>query len=110
LLDSSSLEQDHENYATIDNVRSFVVASGVSKVDISLEDIETILNVLVYDGKIERLPGTPTSYRAKTNWTLTTRTVLTEIPCGVCPVIRFCSDQGPITPAKCPYYQAWLDY
>lgn len=77
--------------------------------DISLEDIESILNVLVYDGKIEKIPGTSGHYRA-INWSFPIKPVLNEIPCGVCPVIRFCSDQGPITPAKCDYYQAWLDY
>jgi DNA-directed RNA polymerase III subunit RPC6 len=87
------------------------MTSGVSKVDVSKEDIESILNVLVYDGKIRKVPGTSSSYQVMRRYGGGSfKTPFVEIPCGVCPVIKLCSDKGPITPRTCRYYQSWLEY
>lgn len=34
---------------------------------------------------------------------------LTATPCGVCPVINQCSEDGLITPSTCIYMTQWLD-
>lgn len=39
--------------ATIDELCEFIKTSGISKVDLSREDIQTIINTLVYDSIIE---------------------------------------------------------
>jgi DNA-directed RNA polymerase III subunit RPC6 len=33
---------------------------------------------------------------------------LTDTPCGICPVIRQCSDGGVISPTTCQYMSEWL--
>ncbi|KAJ3127621.1 Arabinose-proton symporter (Arabinose transporter) [Nowakowskiella sp. JEL0407] len=32
----------------------------------------------------------------------------TEIPCGKCPVEKFCSEDGKVNPKTCPYLKEWL--
>ncbi len=63
------------------------------QVELSVEDIETILDTLIYDGKVERsivaggASDTETGvklYRAVTP--LITSSGIMRIPCGVCPV------------------------
>lgn len=33
---------------------------------------------------------------------------LVHVPCGKCPVASFCSEDGPVNPKNCEYYQEWL--
>lgn len=35
---------------------------------------------------------------------------LSQIPCGVCPLINNCSDHGIISPISCQYYSQWLNH
>lgn len=57
-----------------------------------MEDVETILETLVFDGKVERSVATEGAqgvrlYRAVTSF-LPTPSLMT-VPCGVCPVSIF---------------------
>ena len=72
----------HEGFPKIDEMVEVVARSGISKVPLSREDIESILTTLVFDGKIEMLASG--SYRALRTSSMTNG--LTEAPCGVCPV------------------------
>ncbi len=33
----------------------------------------------------------------------------TEAPCGGCPQFSFCSEDGPVNPEGCEYYDQWLE-
>lgn len=39
-----------------------------------------------------------------------TNSYLTGIPCGTCPVMALCSENGVISPRNCEYYNQWLKY
>lgn len=55
------------------------------QVKLSTEDIEKILNILIYDGKIERIPsGDKNLY--KSIQPLVNLPGLIRNPCGLCPV------------------------
>lgn len=62
------------------------------QVQLSMDDIETILNTLIYDGKVEKSIAASTDnpedqvklYRAIAS--LVPPTGLMRVPCGVCPV------------------------
>ena len=64
----------------------------VLQVQLSMDDIETILNTLIYDGKVERTimasadesKNQTKLYRAVAS--LIPPTGLMRVPCGVCPV------------------------
>lgn len=92
-------------------MRRFITESRISSVDLSVKDIESLLDVLVYDGVVEKKlpyiagfedddlsddegddPSVPFAYKAvrRTASRLPTE-ALTEIPCGKCPV-RMSSD------------------
>ncbi|CAO0793580.1 unnamed protein product [Mucor circinelloides] len=120
---------DHEHYPTATEVRRFITESRISSIDLSVKDITSLLDVLVYDGVVEKkLPfmagmedfsddeddgdeGVQWSYKAirKVASRLPTE-ALTEIPCGKCPVFSFCIEDGPISPMNCEYFKTWLDW
>lgn len=102
-----------------------IMKKGISKIELSLEDIETILNTLVYDGKVERsvmakgINKSSTSssteqislYRA-INPTLDSKigSGLIRTPCGICPIIDNCHPDGVISPQTCAYMKEWLEF
>lgn len=121
---------DHEHYPTAADVRKFITDSRISSVDLSIKDITSLLENLVYDGLIEkRMPffggglddelsddeknddQVPWAYKAvrRTTSRLPTE-ALTETPCGKCPVFNFCTEDGPVNPGNCEYYKTWLEY
>jgi len=83
---------------------------GISKVQLRSEDIEAIMQTLVFDGKAEKAQDEKGSsmYRA-VNFPVSTPG-LVQSPCGVCPVIKDCGDSGSISPSNCIYYQDWLQF
>ncbi|XP_012882507.1 PREDICTED: DNA-directed RNA polymerase III subunit RPC6 isoform X2 [Dipodomys ordii] len=91
-----------------------------SKVELSMEDIETILNTLIYDGKVEMtiiaakegtvgsVDGHMKLYRAVNPILLPTG--LVRAPCGLCPVFDDCHEGGEISPSNCIYMTEWLEF
>lgn len=119
---------EHEHYPTATEVRRFITESRISSIDLSIKDITSLLDVLVYDGVVEKkMPymgdmddfsddddddsAVQWSYKAirKTTSRLPTE-ALTEVPCGKCTVFSFCEDNGPISPMNCEYFKTWLDW
>ncbi|XP_055373686.1 probable DNA-directed RNA polymerase III subunit RPC6 [Condylostylus longicornis] len=94
---------------SVKEVHKFISDLGISKVKLDSEDLETILKTVVYDGRAERVPladGT-FAYRAIEN--ALGPPGLVQIPCGICPIIKNCSDCGDVTPRSCKYMSEWLD-
>mmetsp|Transcript_914 Transcript_914/g.2036 ORF Transcript_914/g.2036 Transcript_914/m.2036 type:complete len:303 (-) Transcript_914:24-932(-) len=91
--------------------------SGISKIELSPEETELIVNTLVYDGRLEEIQssvllmsGYATGKRVyKVSKMIETQDYLTAAPCGVCPVMAQCCDGGVISPVTCPYLTDWLD-
>ncbi|KAK1875867.1 DNA-directed RNA polymerase III subunit RPC6 [Dissostichus eleginoides] len=110
---NSSLATSHE-------VWKYICELGISKVDLSMDDIETILNTLIYDGKVEltviaakegtvgSVDGQMKLYRGVNAVLLPTGMVRT--PCGLCPVFDDCQEGGEISPSNCIYMTEWLDF
>ncbi|KAG6462254.1 hypothetical protein O3G_MSEX013153 [Manduca sexta] len=98
-----------QSYATVAEVQKYITDLGISKVQLDAEEVITILNTLVYDGKAESsvYPDGSKVYRAIES--LIPPPGLVEVPCGVCPLIHKCSSQGLITPQDCNYITEWLD-
>ncbi|KAJ1667815.1 34-kDa subunit of RNA polymerase III (C) [Coemansia sp. RSA 1813] len=118
---------NHTGYPTSSQIKRFIRENRITNVDLSTGNIEELLAMLVYDGKIERIapvfdmamdmdvkPGS--DLRPKTDWMyravrVTARdSPFTDIPCGRCPVFDRCSSTGSITPAKCEYFKKWLAF
>ena len=84
---------------------------------LTVEDIETILNTLIYDGKVEFSLAAGTAEEAGETVKLFRSinpmiipTGLMRIPCGVCPVSQECHIGGIVSPTNCVYMKEWLEY
>ncbi|BES99228.1 Hypothetical protein polymerase III [Nesidiocoris tenuis] len=88
-------------------VCKFITDLGISKVPLSDEDIRTILDTLLYDGKVERKVtlGGDFTYRAVNP--LIDAPGLVKLPCGICSVINECHLGGSASPLSCPYLKTW---
>ncbi|KAL9132201.1 MAG: hypothetical protein Q9217_000005 [Psora testacea] len=126
---------NYRRYPTITEITSAVNASGLAKVTMKISDTQLLVDILCWDGKIERLKkrdasgGVREMYRSVKN-PVVERDVaepgrggkleaegdglagsgLTEAPCGRCPVFDFCEDGGLVSARTCPYFQQWLTF
>lgn len=102
-----------EGMSTVTTLTDRVRASGLSRVQLGLEEMTSILQVLVYDRKVELVrpvPGQATrvmSYKLSSVG-LSHENYLTETPCGLCPVFDQCQTGNVIAPETCVYMTAWL--
>lgn len=104
--------QQSAAYATAEDILEFISKLGISKVQLSTQDIEAILNTLIYDGKIKTIfiatkDGSKKLF--KSIKPLIEHSNFTRIPCGVCPVFKDCHPGGEVSPEKCIYINEWLD-
>eukprot|EP00607_Mallomonas_marina_P003414 CAMPEP_0182433336 /NCGR_PEP_ID=MMETSP1167-20130531/62560_1 /TAXON_ID=2988 /ORGANISM="Mallomonas Sp, Strain CCMP3275" /LENGTH=255 /DNA_ID=CAMNT_0024621907 /DNA_START=178 /DNA_END=945 /DNA_ORIENTATION=+ len=91
--------------------------SGISKVELSLDELELVLQTLVYDGHLEEvqtavvmLTGQASGQAMyKVSRSVNPPNYFTEFPCGSCPVIERCCDGGIISPRTCEYMKHWLE-
>lgn len=99
----------NRSYATAEDVHQYIANLGISKVSLSVEDMESILYTVVLDNKAERCPKHDGSYvyRAINNFLPSPGLVKTV--CGVCPIANRCADTGSITPKACNYFTEWLN-
>uniref|UniRef100_A0AAQ4P384 Polymerase (RNA) III (DNA directed) polypeptide F n=1 Tax=Gasterosteus aculeatus aculeatus TaxID=481459 RepID=A0AAQ4P384_GASAC len=116
----SPMVQRNSSFATSHEVWKYICELGISKVDLSMDDIETILNTLIYDGKVEMsviaakegtagsVDGQMKLYRGVN--AVIQPTGLVRTPCGLCPVFEDCHDGGEISPSHCVYMAEWLDF
>lgn len=105
----------YQKYPTLRDLATFIDKAGITNTVLGLEDIQQLLDVLVWDNRIEAVLAGPdgVSYRAlrmtademedgPTNG-------LTQAPCGNCPVFDICEEGGPVAPSNCEYFKRWLD-
>lgn len=111
------LPPSYQKYPTLHDCTLYIMNSGITNVTLTEEDVQQLLDILRYDGRIEKVTGGPTgvAYKsirksgveieegAKANG-------FTEAPCGRCPVFDLCEEGGPVGPSNCEYYNTWLDF
>ncbi|KAF2263052.1 RNA polymerase Rpc34 [Lojkania enalia] len=97
-----------QNYPTALSVRNAIMSMGIIKdKNIAEQDMEQLLEMMVLDGKLEKVSGT--NYRT----CITSREVesyngFVDAPCGNCPVFELCGDEGEISARTCVYFGEWL--
>ncbi|XP_030052100.1 DNA-directed RNA polymerase III subunit RPC6 isoform X3 [Microcaecilia unicolor] len=116
----SPMIQRNSSFASSHEVWKFICELGISKVELSMDDIETILNTLIYDGKVEMtiiaakegtvgsVDGQMKLYRAVNP--IIHPTGIMRTPCGLCPVFDDCYEGGEISPSNCAYMSEWLEF
>jgi len=129
--------KDYDKFPTVKEIRDVLLGIvDKSMVTLSLSDTLAILERLIYDGRIVRIPkhsiGPIVDYELEEednneikrflqtpndtgrHWAYKAvkrnpaMNALQNIPCGKCPVFHDCGDTGPITPLTCQYFQDWL--
>lgn len=114
----------YRGYPTVSKIHNFIADSGITNVELSVVDVRSLCEVLVYDGRLERIDH---GYAYKATWQSVVAggggpeidsdleddtgalDPFCETPCGRCPVIEFCGDNNRVNPADCVYYDEWLD-
>lgn len=93
------------SYVRSSEVADFIAEKGVCRVQLTLKDIEKILDVAILDNAVEvRADGL---YRA-TNFSNSINSSLALIPCVHCPVSSDCKSGYVISPQTCSYFDEWL--
>lgn len=96
----------YKDHPSTKQIHHFVQDSQVSKIELSIDDIQSILDSLVYDGKIESIQhDSILLYRA-----IKQQQSSLSMPCISCPLFDQCNDFGSITPLKCEYFSRWLRF
>lgn len=100
-------------------VLQYILDVGISKVKLSVEDIESILDTLVFDSKVEkRVSVSVVNSSGSSGQTtklyryiepLAKDTGFMRMPCSVCPVYNDCREGTQISPSKCTYFVEWFD-
>lgn len=97
-------------------VDNYIKNSGVSREQLTTEQIKQVLNRLKYDAKVETIMITaekrkqfmdPGPWYRSLKTTVTHYDRFTSVPCGVCPVFADCSPGGVISPESCVYFEEW---
>ena len=118
---------NYSGYPTIIEITNALNDVKISTTTMKIADTQILVDILVWDGKIERLKkrggrnGVREMYRAvkhpivdqdgaDTVGSVAEGTGLTEAPCGRCPVFDLCEDGGLVSARTCPYFQEWLEY
>ncbi|XP_043678003.1 probable DNA-directed RNA polymerase III subunit RPC6 isoform X1 [Vespula pensylvanica] len=107
--DGGPIDARNIAFASSKEVWKFISDLGISKVKLSVEDLEMILNTLIYDGKVEKTLSSDGSNLYRSVQPLLTSPGLIKVPCGVCPVRKDCCDIGDVTPTKCQYIMEWMN-
>mmetsp|Transcript_8655 Transcript_8655/g.23255 ORF Transcript_8655/g.23255 Transcript_8655/m.23255 type:complete len:285 (-) Transcript_8655:628-1482(-) len=97
---------------TLREIGEFIASKKFAKVDLRDEDIHSIIQTLVYDGRVDTVAD---EFDEEDHYTpimhpVPPVTAFTSIPCGVCPVFSECRDDGVVSPATCEYFDKWLEF
>ncbi|GFT48061.1 DNA-directed RNA polymerase III subunit RPC6 [Nephila pilipes] len=113
---SDPVSRRRASFKSSKDICDYINGLKVSKVQLSKQDIETILDTLVFDGKVEKsvICSSSTLNEGDSENVygvikpLISNCGLMRVPCGVCPVHNECRDGGIISPTTCPYVKECL--
>lgn len=103
----SPLVKYNMSYATADRVLEFISKTGISKVRLTVEDIISILDLLVYDGLAAKRFNAEGKVEYRSTKSLVKRNAVSFLPCGSCPVIKRCSDANQLNCLNCKHMKTW---
>lgn len=103
----SPLVKYNTSYATADRVLEFISKTGISKVRLTVEDIISILDLLVYDGVASKRINVEGKVEYRSTKSLVKRNSVSFLPCGSCPVIKRCSDANQLNCLNCKHMKIW---
>ncbi|KAM9971426.1 hypothetical protein ACTFIW_011404 [Dictyostelium discoideum] len=93
------------------------VAEEATSQSLGPEDIQALVNTVIYDGDIEEMRDTRMGAMLGRRSGILYKPTKTPIPvnnfcnmpCGNCPVFDICSDNGLVSPKRCVYFKQYLE-
>lgn len=112
-------------YPTAESIHSFLISTRVLRGgkanSLTVGEVQNVINILVWDGKLESINGGYRTVRGVEPQrpgqdeedidgaeAMRRGNGLTEAPCGRCPVLDLCGKGSLISPTTCVYYGDWL--
>jgi len=113
-------------YPTLTDITSYIDSHPVTNVTLTEQEIEQLMEILVFDDVVEKVELGSAGKRAgyeETAFKATRRGLrqvilgegyvgqqngFTGAPCGGCPVFELCEVGGPVNPGGCEYFRDWL--
>lgn len=109
------LPPTYRGYPSLAELTLFIESSPITSTTLSADDISALLDVLIYDRRIEQVVAGPegVAFKAVRKAIVGDESVergngVTEAPCGRCPVFELCEEGGPVSASSCVYFQEWL--
>jgi DNA-directed RNA polymerase III subunit RPC6 len=101
-------------YPTVADISRYINGLGVLKEKIMEAETEQILDLLCWDGRIEKVQQE--GYRSILHPMIKYHSgeaeepvsAFSEAPCGGCPVFELCDESGPVNAQTCAYFEDWL--
>jgi DNA-directed RNA polymerase III subunit RPC6 len=101
---------DEPKYPTAASLLTEVNNTGiVTGKTIQESDMEQLLEMMVLEGRLEKLSGTNYRLAVKATDVDEGMNGFVDAPCGTCPVFDLCGDSGEITARTCEYFTLWLE-
>lgn len=98
-----------KKFSSADDILDHIKLSGQLKIELRKEDVQNVINTLIYDGLIEGIQG-GREVKYKSIHDETAYSSFSDIPCSTCPVFELCHDDGDINPKVCPYLTEWMEH
>ena len=96
--------------ASLSEIYTFIKEKRLSRVHLRDENIKSVLDTLVYEGRIDMAETPDDIHYRPALLTLPNVSPLASVPCGICPVFHDCQSGGVISPDNCVYFNSWLDF
>ena len=96
------------SYATINEVHKYISDLKISRIPLTLENIDTILYTVVLDGKAERIIESNGTHLYIAVYSELSKHTAAANPCTLCTQFSDCCVNTAINPPKCVYLTQWL--
>ena len=98
----------YTGYPTIAEITRDLNKSGLSNTLMKEAEMQQLIDILCWDGRIEKA-WSGQGYRAVRQLDRSESDIgLAESPCGRCPNLDICHDDGPVNTKSCVYFPDWL--
>eukprot|EP00826_Nyctotherus_ovalis_P046435 TRINITY_DN5247_c0_g1_i1.p1 TRINITY_DN5247_c0_g1~~TRINITY_DN5247_c0_g1_i1.p1 ORF type:complete len:293 (+),score=118.80 TRINITY_DN5247_c0_g1_i1:886-1764(+) len=113
---------DRKGTATRKEMTLYIRTLGILPGDIKEEEVQSIINILHFDNRIEPVKATlermdeaaskgreafGKAYRVRKVYE--PEVALLSVPCSYCPLVKECQPDGVVAPSTCAYFKEWLD-
>lgn len=98
----------YTEFPTAQSIHDWLKSTGLTDVALGIGDIHALLDVLIYDGKVEKRADGSSYKTVKRLIDIEEANAFTEMPCGQCPVFNLCQEGGVVSPEACVYMENWL--